>query len=564
MSKKFLMCIGIFINIYSEPDLGKNQRNLSIVLDLGYSSDPSDSLVANTIYNLMRSESTIILCDESCYEDLCYKLDDEYGNSNFLIYKNDCFYLIVPLTYFKSCDENIGLNLTGFKKINFQKFSLYKNKMKKFIYGSFPMAFLQSRSEYFLRMFTKLFKDRSEYFWNISLFGHGCNFFMTGGLTEKMFKKLLNILKNINVKFFYYNSCYAGGKVSDYIYGNEKYPFVILSQSFTDSPSYGSYTFDYRKLFGHLNDINLQVKEPFLGLAEFIFDKNEQDDHNSTNLLLVRNVNSTYFEPINIPTKVKVVTNTTTQEELDKIQAKYVILNSPKITNIINFSDKDMKIYSALKGISYHYLDHIKSSNCVLDDITWAFYMSRLQSKKIFLIKEINCIDEERNPIKYENVIIFLNSETPLSKKNKVRFEGFCIVNDKPYIVYYDMFHSCSKRECFHWDSCEISEADKKKYMSLFENCLGLIEKGKQPLREVDTSEELRRRLVLTEDFIYEIKPFILGAALYKLLQKAEQFKVTKYISRLCALGVVYNFTDKHLTSKISSTFSDLYHKEVV
>ncbi len=540
------MLIRLFISIciilstfssYSEVEFS-SQRNLAIVLDLPMQENSGYDAVTQELFYLLKSKKAPILTDLTVWENLknitfdpvffSVNVDHEQLMLGWNLYKNDDFLLLIPDEYAQQIKGNLGFNLTKFQSIkpdfsvNKSKLAKAKKEVIKKYYEIFPYG-LQIKSNRFIALLKELFKTKSEtndIEWNIYFSGHGSTIYQTVGITEEAFKDLLNLLENnIKTHTFYYTSCFAGGKMADSIFKNQKFSFPIFAEGLDDV---NYIVTDYSTIFEALEKIKNNEPQTFKDLALNVTINN---NYNINNLVAVRLANTTELTYLGVENYLFVINDKTTSADLlsAKDKPSNYLLESPKV--LLNlYLNKNQSLISGMRGNSCHYIQEVTLDNDLtpsenqliptifaLELIEKFEKTAQLNSKKIFLFDNIylknqdqtydidtsvlaEIFGQNQNDLKtcyftFNNVILFINDDISYWPKlkidqNKSRLiftSKFNLFFEYNYQYYLFRFYNNNDYEIIHLDYFENS-----KYLNFFVKNKELLLKGEQPKWKMD------------------------------------------------------------------------------
>ena len=458
-----------FCNAGIEP---KVQRNLVIAIDsmdLERFADDGGA-VASAAGMHMKAKDTCIIT--TIYALKRVGIDKKKIHNDFKTYQYGYLVILIPKELASSYTPQYGINLKQSSKI---------------YYGDPPNVervsyafWLTFTSELCLRLLKTSFLKRDNVLWNVWIIGHGLPYGQTAGFTEGAFQKLLEFFKDkLHTRTFFYNSCYAGGKMLDYLNtGTQQFPFLFVC------PCTGE-------------NITLFFESSFLSMTKISQLKNTRDLQEIAKLLSasihalnapqIRLPNSMHFEsPTLKGTKLEHIKRTNeanitsgsiayASEHAKKAQwieptNTDLLLNIPHIKNSLYLQEGN-HVLSALKGDSWHYLEQVKAPKLNKEQLFDAFcdfaeFYSHTQ--KIFVVKEIQCADATMH-----SVIITLNSVTP--SDTPLLYEIFYMIGENGFRVA----HPLQGEEVKSQTAPELLW----KYQSLFYKIKSRVLQGKQPLR---------------------------------------------------------------------------------
>ena len=544
----------------------KYYRNLSILLDLSKQENIKFNAIAEELGELIDCKKSIILTDSTTWENFKNKYQEmqseeekhDIGSyfhlllSGWTIYKQDNFLLFMHDDYRKKIEGDLGLNLDKFELINadFAIDKLKENQIKKEIIQAyhkfFPYA-LQIKSIKFIDLLKDLLIPKSNInniFWNIYFTGHGKNIYQTVGITEESFKNLLNLLENhINTNLFYYSSCFAGGKISDLIFNDQKFSYPILTQGF-DCVVYPEKYFD--QIFELIEKIKNNEPKTFENLATNVAKNNKYE---IKNLFSLRLPNETRFHYIPVENFIFPINSKTSNNDILNITTSpvYYLLESTSLqTNLLLTENQSLIL--GTRGNACHYIETLNLdkefllNNLTLFDNKLAPYVfileliakfkitSMMYCRKIvlfdniflmnsklnkLLVKHNNDIDEENtNKIdgnqctevsqneetqesnnhimkgfNFNNVILFINDDISYWPTLKIDQNNSSLTMNNRFNIFFIYDFSSYLFKYYNDDNHEMIKLDydtSQKYLSLFDQNKNLVLNNKQPTWKID------------------------------------------------------------------------------
>ncbi|MCK4517496.1 hypothetical protein KAT92_01875, partial [Candidatus Babeliales bacterium] len=328
----------------------------------------------------------------------------------------------------------------------------------------------------------KIFKNGTDYWWNISLNGHGSIESKTiAGLTNNDFKKLIDFLRNpeskLNVFFFDYDTCYGGGPRLITPYSIKKkqlqdikpVPFFIVSASTRATTSHAHET-NYTKLFYQLeailnyteldsNQRSVFGHDPIDSLLKSI--KTTIPVSNLTsNFPLIKFPGSKFFMSVRKDSRIKVITNVlvkqkkllddpfflnkhrkTTQQVVKNIVVKEDVKSIFVFPNIIDvpvmINTKEPPFFVSLDpGHAMHFFKEINAPDIKESEIFDLFINKDKEYKhretgKIFIIKKLT---HGHDKVAYNNVVLDAESGGIFYEK-----DGYFYKKETDYYSYVNM-----------------------------------------------------------------------------------------------------------------------------
>ncbi|MFI4919712.1 MAG: hypothetical protein ACHP65_09175 [Legionellales bacterium] len=337
-----------------------------------------------------------------------------------------------------------------------------------------------------LRLLRKTFKKCAHVTWNVLVMGHGLPYGQTAGFTEGYFKGLVSFFKNeLHTRTFFYDSCYAGGKMLEYMgIDKEQFPFLLVCPCTGENSSF-SFEDSYVSMskISQLNNIN-DINEITALLASCIHPMNAPQirlphgtqfytpNLQGVKMQAIKGTNSTCEV---VKGGIFYVDQNTTIFQLKNLQFTDLLLKAAIIKNSL-LLEKGNHITSTLKGDSWHYLEKIEAPMLSKEEVFDAFCefaLHHTHAQKIFLLNKVLC-----KGMVLKNVVIALNSITP-SSPTTLQYEIFYMIGDSGFRIAqpYPIGAKNDRKEC------RASPKLILKYNALFKMIKERIELGKQPIR---------------------------------------------------------------------------------
>lgn len=332
------------------------------------------------------------------------------------------------------------------------------------------------KSANFLTLLKNLLAKTESTAWNIFATGHGASREYTCGLTEASFKQLLKFLATgINTRMLVYESCYAAGKMRDYIYEDGIiYPYLILCQGVGDCEGGGEeYESAIFKVASNIKNIN--DAHEIAGLLP-------KPQYGVTNIFQIRLPRSKEFiiPPLtsNGTVSTLCIDNNTSAEQLNNPSAPQLILNTTYIPTSLGLPI-NAKLYNALRGDCWQYLRRMDAQHLSREHflaLLHSFGEYNNAAQQILLIDEVALKNEN-----LENCIAFRNSPAPEPAKAISKPTIFFMKDGQGHIE-----HRRSAGKVIFSTQTTLSEKGSGAYIDLFNQLHSRILQGRQPRRLTD------------------------------------------------------------------------------
>lgn len=465
-----MACLPLFAA--SDIHAAQTQRNLVIAID----PVTDNGFNAMGVFYHMQEQDTCIVTTDYILQQT--RLDKDLIKTNFFTYSyGGSLIILIPKKMAAIYNSTSGINLSGYCEYDLDAPSKLKSGISApFLY---PAA-LTVYSRLALRLIRNIFKKCDGVIWNVWVLGHGEPYGKTVGFTEGAFKQLLSFFKNdLNTRTFFYESCYAGGKMLEYVVGQEQYPFLLVcgcaGENFT-------FRFAGKNLamsaISKLKNVN-NVSDVTALFSSFIHTMNAPQ---------IRLPHSTHFSTPNMkgakiqesvdlnghciekPGEIVYASKKIIGTKALRTKGADLLLDIHHLKNTLQLDEK-INICSTLKGDSWHLLDLVEASTLskyIFFDAFCGLAHYNPHIQKIYLVKEARCIGG-----RLTNVLILLNSVTPASSTPIT--EIFYLQGDAGFRMI------CCRDGSIQ--ELAVSQELVSAYKKLFGSLQARIEAGKQPIR---------------------------------------------------------------------------------
>lgn len=405
------------------------------------------------------------------------------------IYKkiNDLFYLLIPQNYVPELKTLSPKQLTENSLTPLElKLGLKVDHLETIAEKNITLP-INTVLENFVFLLNNIFVTNKEYAeaiktskttvprWAIYLTGHGgypsLGELVVAGIPLSFFRKLLEFLESkLSVGFFFFNTCFAGGKNLEKIYQDanklaiqKTFNFIIAEMALTEAPTFtvastnpftkhDAIILDYGKFFTSLQNMDGQPID-FVTTLNYVcnFLRGRQF---ITNIPLMKLPGLEWISPLDIPGKIvslgkslarsrdqSQVLDISTffagryeklskeQKTLKKIYPDAILLYTDKIAFPLKISAPTSNaippaLVSMISGDAVHELSEIDASEFKLSKVMRSFFpFTELQPQKIFLIKKLTCqndplvkgLPQTSSPRTLKNVIFYNNTTDPFN-----------------------------------------------------------------------------------------------------------------------------------------------------